>query len=360
VLLELYTGRLFLRPHTLDDVDLEIELFTDPEVARYMNGVQTAEEIRAEMHKYVRRCGGGCIGVWSVLDRQTSEKIGTGILLPMPVDEDDTNWELIDGPDIPDCEIEVGYALKRSAWGKGYATEICSRLLAFAFEETPLTDVVACIDDDNHRSQNVLVKCGMRDDGRRRAYGEQSQCFRITREQWLEDNDTGSRRAYISRAVAVDIPERIQEFWQQFLDTRADPVDANGRFYESFRIGLDDEDVAEGANLILSGKKTATSSPLWEYEDSGKTLPYPGALSVLEDGTWNPVGVVETTWTGIVPFGEVDQAFAFEYGEADGTLAGWRTMIRDYYADICVDMGREMSSDTPLVCERFRLVFPAN
>lgn len=183
--LELLADRLLLRPLKLDDVDLAIEMFTDPEVTRYIGGVHTAKKIRAEMHKYIRRCGGGCIGVWCALDQKTSEKLGTGILLPMPIDEDDTDWDLVKGSEIPDCDIEVGYILKKSAWGRGYATEICKRLLAFAFEQTPLTDVVACIDDDNENSRNVLYKCGLQDDGRRRAYGDQLPCFRITRKQWI-------------------------------------------------------------------------------------------------------------------------------------------------------------------------------
>lgn len=186
--LELLTDRLMLRPLRLDDLDLAIEMFTDPEVARYVGGPQTAEEIEAELPTNIKRCGGGCIGIWCVIDRETSEKLGTGALLPMPIDEDDTNWDLVEGPDLPDCEIEVGFILKRSAWRKAYATEICRRLLAFAFEETPLADVVACIDDDNEKSRHVLCKCGLRAEGRRRAYGEQSLCFRITRQQWRSVN----------------------------------------------------------------------------------------------------------------------------------------------------------------------------
>ena len=135
----------------------------------------------------VKRCAGGCIGIWCVLDRVTSEKLGTGVLLPMPIDEDDTNWDLVEGPEVPDCEIEVGYILKRAAWGKGYATEVCRRLLDFAFEETPLAEVVACIDDNNGGSRRVLSKCGLREEGKRRAYGEQTLCFRITREQWMSE-----------------------------------------------------------------------------------------------------------------------------------------------------------------------------
>ena len=138
--LELLTDRLLLRPLRLDDLDLETEMFTDPEVARYVGGLQTAEEVEADMPTIIKRCGGGCIGVWCVIDRKTAEKLGTGILLPMPIDEDDTNWDLVEGPDIPDCEIEIGYILKQSAWGKGYATETCMRLLAFAFKDTLLMD----------------------------------------------------------------------------------------------------------------------------------------------------------------------------------------------------------------------------
>ncbi len=185
--LELFTDRLLLRPLRLEDVDLGIEMFTDPEVVRYVGGMQTVDKIRVEMPLYVKRCGGGCIGIWCVLDKETSEKLGTCVLLPMPIDEDDTNWDLVEGPDIPDCEIEVGYILKPSAWGKGYATEICKRLLKFAFEETPLEEVVACTDENNDKSQHVLIKCGLRSEGKRRAYGEQTPCFRITREQWLSE-----------------------------------------------------------------------------------------------------------------------------------------------------------------------------
>ena len=57
------------------------------------------------------------------------------------------------------------------------------RLLEFAFEGTPPADVVACIEDENEGSRRVLLKCGLRDEGRRRTYGEPSPCFRITREE---------------------------------------------------------------------------------------------------------------------------------------------------------------------------------
>ena len=156
----------------------------------------------------------------------------------------------------------------------------------------------------------------------------------------------------------TDIPRHIEAFWIAFLESPSAPNDANERFYESFRIGLADEDAETGAELILSKQKTTTSSLLWEYESSGKALPPLGNLSVVENGRRAPVCIVQTTWIEAIRFDDVDAQFAFEYGEGDRTLEGWRKMFWSYYSNACKALGREMSPDTPLVCERFLVIFP--
>ncbi len=186
--LNLPSERLLLRPLVATDVDVETEMGTDPEVMKYVGDVETEEQIVRNMPKYTRRCAVGCIGVWCVIERSTMEKPGTAILLPLPIEEDDTNWDLVVGDELPDCEIEIGYILKKSAWGKGYATEVTNRLLKFAFEETPLEELVATTDLENIASQRVLEKCGLICEGMRRAYAVECPGFRITRQQWLERN----------------------------------------------------------------------------------------------------------------------------------------------------------------------------
>ena len=120
-----------------------------------------------------------------VIDRLTQETLGEVFLTPLPIDAEDTQWELIHGDDLPDGEIEIGYLFKRSTWGKGVATEACQRLLRFAFEKTPLTEIVGVIEEGNAASENVLLKCGFVREGMRRAYAEQRPAFRITREQFM-------------------------------------------------------------------------------------------------------------------------------------------------------------------------------
>jgi len=135
------------------------------------------------MSDWLKR-GGGCIGIWCIADRNTGEKYGTIFLLPMPIDEEDTNYRLILPNSLPDADIEIGFAFKCSAWGKGYATESCKRLLDFAFEESPIEEVVASFYEENSASKNVLKKSGFIDRGRMRCYGEDSPCFRITQAEW--------------------------------------------------------------------------------------------------------------------------------------------------------------------------------
>jgi ribosomal-protein-alanine N-acetyltransferase len=183
--LTLQTERLNLTPYSLADTDLAIELFTDPEVRRFAGGVMEVGEIRDNMHIRIQRGGNGCIGVWCIQVASTGEKLGTVALLPMPIDGDTTDWSLVVPGELPDADIEIGFFIKKSAWGNGYATEACRRLLQFAFEDSPLREVVATFDDANHASRNVLAKSGFVDRGRRRSYGEDGAYFRITREEWL-------------------------------------------------------------------------------------------------------------------------------------------------------------------------------
>lgn len=120
----------------------------------------------------MRRCAGGGIGIWAI---EMEREVGTVFLLPLPVDEPDTNWQLIDGDALPDAEIELGFILRRSAWRRGIATEAARRLIQFAFEQTAIKELVAVTDADNLAAKNVLLKCGFTDQGMRRAYAEPTQ-----------------------------------------------------------------------------------------------------------------------------------------------------------------------------------------
>ena len=107
------------------------------------------------MKKCLTRSANGAIGIWCVKDLETGQKLGGSYLLPMPVDEDYSKHVM---GQMSDVDIEIGYFLKPSAWGQGYATEVCKHLLKFAFENLAVDKIVASVDDDNTASKKVLKK----------------------------------------------------------------------------------------------------------------------------------------------------------------------------------------------------------
>ena len=154
------------------------------------------------------------------------------------------------------------------------------------------------------------------------------------------------------------LSDAVKRLWAAFLSRPGVPVDAETRFYDIFQVGDEKADADEGADLILTGVKTATSSLQWEYDATGKPPPRVGAFSIVANGSAEPVCVVETTWLEVLPFSQIDADFARDYGEWDGTLATWRKECWAYYSAQCKALNRIPSRDMPLLCERFRVVFP--
>ncbi len=57
--------------------------------------------------------------------------------------------------------VEIGWRLARDAWGRGYATEAAQAVLAFAFGELELDEVISFTSTTNVRSQRVMERIGM-------------------------------------------------------------------------------------------------------------------------------------------------------------------------------------------------------
>ena len=120
----------------------------------------------------------------------------------------------------------------------------------------------------------------------------------------------------------------------------------------------DDPELAEKLlGAVLAGDKTATSSALWDYDDEGAPLPMVGELSILLDGDGHPRALIRTTSVETTTFEEVDEDFAAAEGEGDRTLESWRADHEEFWRRNLGE-GREFTQDMPVVCERFKLLYP--
>ena len=130
-----------------------------------------------------RRCHG--VHKWIAYDRVTGEVIGRGGLSRTPIDDD---WCQIyaylpaepwvraahesQRPFVAHANwLEIGWALRREFWGRGYASEIGRAGLAFAFDVLGVQAVVSCTVRHNVRSRAVMKRIGMRYAGEIRSRG---------------------------------------------------------------------------------------------------------------------------------------------------------------------------------------------
>jgi RimJ/RimL family protein N-acetyltransferase len=148
----LETERLVLRRFTGDDVDDLVELDGDPDVMHYINGGRATprEEIERDylpaFLSYYERFAG--YGFWAAVEKTSGRFAGWFHFRPPP--------------DTPDEGVELGYRLRKSAWGKGYATEGSRALIQKGFAEHGVERVFATTMVVNVASRRVMEKAGLK------------------------------------------------------------------------------------------------------------------------------------------------------------------------------------------------------
>ena len=135
----LTSDRLALRRFTADDIDWLANLYSDPDVTRYLGGIKdrtTSEELlRTRILQYYDEHPG--LGIWMTVERATGTCVGFHLL------------NHIRGESI----IQTGFALVKSAWGKGFATEMAAAVLRYGFVDLQLPRIAGMASLHNYASQ---------------------------------------------------------------------------------------------------------------------------------------------------------------------------------------------------------------
>src|SRR5687768_3060813 len=144
------TERLRFRPLTLTDRESLLELDADPEVGRYvrLDGPPNAADLDAVLPRMLERFGEPAVEpkFWAVERRNDGTFLGWFHLRPLA------------DPTV----LDLGYRLRRDAWGMGYATEGAAAFVERAFTRHNSRRVEASALQANSRSIRVMEKLGLR------------------------------------------------------------------------------------------------------------------------------------------------------------------------------------------------------
>lgn len=112
-------------------------------------------------------------------------------------------------------------------------------------------------------------------------------------------------------------------------------------------------------SAIRSGRKTATSSLLQEYEVGNEPLPAVGSRGVVIDSNGERVAIIETTAVRIVPLRDVPLEHALAEGEGYATVAEWRAGHLEFWSSQAMRAelgdGFEINDSSFVVLEQFML-----
>ena len=152
------TERMIVRDWVpAQDVHDALEMYSNPKVLRFLGRdpkpVTSIDEQRERLEQRVATnlAFNDGTGFWALERKDTGEVIGAVVAKWLP-----------DGEGKPTPEMEIGWHLKESVWGHGYATEAGAGAAKYGFEILKAPILYAVVNAENFKSIAVTQRLGMK------------------------------------------------------------------------------------------------------------------------------------------------------------------------------------------------------
>jgi len=144
------TDRLILRDWRADDTAPFNVMCRDPAVMEHLGPLQTLAETGAAITRLAAIQAQHGHTFWAIERRDDGQFLGFCGLKIAP-------------EHIPGIEgaIEIGWRLRRDAWGKGYAREAAQASLGWGWANLPVDRIIAITTPANARSWGLMLRLGM-------------------------------------------------------------------------------------------------------------------------------------------------------------------------------------------------------
>ena len=148
------TERLVVRQYVFQtDADNFYLLNSDEDVMKYIRATKSKEECDSFLKQIIEAYKiNPLLGRWAAEDKTTGEFIGSFAIIPIEGTQD----------------IQLGYALLKENWGKGFASELTKAGLAYYFKNSNADHIYAIAEQANIASHKVLLKNAFIQDGIRK------------------------------------------------------------------------------------------------------------------------------------------------------------------------------------------------
>ena len=184
------TERLFLRRLDENDIDAIFAMRIDKDVMRFIRETQDRAESANWIKLVSSRWKNEKIGFCALIEKQSAKLIGWCGL-----------WKLKETG-----ETEIGYAIAKEFWGKGFAVEAAEAFLTYGFNELNLSKIVAVAFPENTASRRVMEKLGMKFDYLGEFYGCDLVHYSITKTEFNLLLNSVKEKNYAEKTNVKDSP----------------------------------------------------------------------------------------------------------------------------------------------------------
>ena len=157
------TKRLILRKFKLTDVeDMFNNWASDSEVTKYLSWLphDNIKETKKTIKTWIKEYENPKNYNWAIVPENFGKVIGSITVVGI------SNEKL---------RCEIGYCISKSYWNQGVTTEALKAIIDYLLKEVGFTRVQAKHDIDNPASGKVMLKAGMKYEGRLRKYNKNNK-----------------------------------------------------------------------------------------------------------------------------------------------------------------------------------------
>jgi len=144
--------------------------------------------------------------------------------------------------------------------------------------------------------------------------------------------------------------DKLQQFWNNFC---VESHKKGTEYKDAFQFGASADWLAD---LVVEGKKTATTSSLVLYELEKEAIPQVDEYYIVLNGQDEPVAVIQIKSVETIPMNEVTEDYALSEGEGDYQF--WWEAHEKFFTELLKEYDIDFSSEMLVVCERFEKVYP--
>jgi uncharacterized protein YhfF len=150
-----------------------------------------------------------------------------------------------------------------------------------------------------------------------------------------------------------------KQMWGEYL--KSNPNDAYEEIPDADFFHTNKEDANRLGELVVNGKKKASSSLFSLYEKYNVEVPKVGKKQIVTNFEGKALAIIATIKVDTIPFNQITAAYAaLDMGTNTEPLKKWKKAHWDFFESFLKESEETPSEDMLILCESIEIIWPKN